>query len=152
MRSYGERAECLLLYALNHSSLPLSDTQHNTTQHTDELRARHDGFRLCQCSVLAPCVIIWCVCLLVGLPVWSHQSFYRGVEVSPPPSQPPPLSVLSPLPCLLPSAQPDYSCPEMSQPHASGSENIHSHWREIQITQSDINCCCVQHLSSPVLF
>lgn len=24
--------------------------------------------------------------------------------------------------CLLPRAQPDYSCPEMSQPHASGSE------------------------------
>lgn len=58
----------------NHVSYPLLDT-HLT--HTDELRA---SVTLSQSSAPALCMIIWCVCLEVELPVWSLQSFYRGAE------------------------------------------------------------------------
>lgn len=54
--------------------------------------------------------------------------------------------------CLLPCAQSDYSCPEMSQPHASGSEYTLSLTRDPDNADRHTLLTCTTPVQSCVVF
>lgn len=121
---------------------PLSDT--HLTTHTEMTSALVMFERLSQLGQPQRCAPALCV-MLFGVFVW--WCFLFGA-ISPLRRSPPP----NLLHYLQPCAQPDYSCLEMSQPHASGSDYTLSLMRDSDNAERHTLLSCAAPVYSGVVF